>query len=461
MSTLFVDKALLPDGWARNVRLVMGQNGRIADVSAGAERQAGDEYQSSRILLPAPANLHSHSFQRAMAGMTENHGPASIAGSDDFWTWRTLMYAFLDHLTPGDIEAIAALTFMEMLEAGFATVGEFHYVHHQPGGVAYDNIAETSERIAAAASQTGIGLTLLPVLYTYGAVNEQPLKGGQQRFGCDLERFSKLMDAERRIVAGLPEDTVLGMAPHSLRAVSPRLMREAAGLWSSGPVHIHAAEQVREVEDVVEWLGARPVEWLLDNADIDERWCFIHATHMTPDETRRMAESGAVAGLCPMTESNLGDGIFEGERFLAAKGLFGIGSDSNIRISLHEELRTLEYSQRLQDRRRVVLADSGKSAGRTLYETALSGGARAMGRDSGALAPGLYADLVAIDASHLSLAGLKDDQVLDGWIFAGDQNIVRDVWSAGRHMVRAGRHIRRDAIEARYRTVMAGLLQRL
>ncbi|WP_118134234.1 formimidoylglutamate deiminase [Oceanicella sp. SM1341] len=435
--------ALLPGGWARDVALDVGPDGSIAAVRTGVEGAA------PRILLPAPSNLHSHTFQRAMAGMTEARAPER----DSFWTWRVLMYRFLDLLSPEQIGAIAAMAFVEMQEAGFAAVAEFHYLHHQPGGAPYEDIAETSRRIFAAARDTGIGLTHLPVLYSHGGPGAQPLEGGQKRFGNDMERFSRLMMALD--LEGMPGDTRIGVAPHSLRAVTTDVF---AHLSSPGPIHIHAAEQEREVEEIEAWLGARPVQWLLDNAGLSERWCLIHCTQMQPGETEALARSGAVAGLCPVTEANLGDGIFDGPRFLGAGGRFGVGSDSNIRVSLAQELRALEYSQRLRDRARNVLApEGGGSVGENLFLRAASGAARALDREAGALAPGLLADVMALDAGALTFAGLTPQQFVDGWIFAGADGPVADLWSAGRHRVVAGRHVARTEVEANYRAAISAL----
>ena len=270
-----------------------------------------------------------------------------------------------------------------MLEAGYAAVGEFHYLHHRTGGGAYGNIAEMSERILAAADATGIGLTHLPVLYTYGGAGEAPLSGGQLRFGCDSNRFARLMTSVGEAMHDAPPDWVLGVAPHSIRATSPEQLRDIARIHPRGPVHIHAAEQDREVREVMDWLGARPVEWLLENAPVDDRWCLIHATQMTEEETCALAASGAVAGLCPITEANLGDGIFDGSRYLESGGLFGVGSDSNVLISLTGELRQLEYSQRLSHRKRNVMVSDRPSTGYSLYRSVLAGSARALGRNAG------------------------------------------------------------------------------
>lgn len=448
---IFARRALLPSGWAEDVRVTY-DGGRIRTVATGARMQAGDAKVG--VLLPALANLHSHAFQRAMAGRTE----VRALGRESFWTWREIMYRFLDRLTPGQMQAIAAMVYVEMQEAGFASVGEFHYVHHQPGGAAYADRAEMSARIMAAAAETGIGLTHLPVLYTYGGAGQVALSGGQLRFGNDVEGFARLLEAARGHARGLAADTVVGIAPHSLRATCPGDLAAVLPLAGAGPVHIHVAEQPKEVEDISAWLGARPVEWLLANAPVDGRWCPIHATHMSAAETEGLARSGAVAGLCPITEANLGDGPFNGPGWIAAGGAFGVGSDSNVRISMVEELRTLEYSQRLRDLSRNVLVPGEGSVGAFLYRGAAEGGARALGRDAGEIAAGRLADLVAVDPDHPALCGLSGGQLLDGLAFAAPDGVVTDLWSAGRHQVRAGRHLSRDKVVAGYRAAVAELV---
>ena len=448
---IFAKRALVSDRWAENVRIRVS-NGLISEIVAGTTPQAGDTRVSA--LLPALSNLHSHSFQRAMAGMTEYR----IAGRDSFWTWRALMYRFLDRLIPEQMEAITALVFMEMQEAGYAAVGEFHYVHHQKGGEHYDDVAELSNRIFAAASLTGIGLTHLPVLYTFGGAGEQPLAEGQLRFGNDVDGFGTLLDAVRSASAQCPQDTRVGIAPHSLRAINPSGLKHLLPLAEGNPVHIHIAEQPKEVADISAWLGARPVEWLLANAPVNGDWCMIHATHMTAAETATLAATGAVAGLCPITEANLGDGPFNGPGWLAAGGQFGVGSDSNVRISLTEELRTLEYSQRLRDLARNVMIAKDGSVGHALYTGAAVGGAKALGRKSGQIAQGLLADLTAIDCDHPALCALRSDQLLDGLVFAAPDSVVTDVWSAGRHQVRGGRHIHREQIIAGWRNAVKSLI---
>ncbi len=448
MGVIWGEAALLPEGWARGVRIEVSAEGRIGTVTVGA----APEGERRAVLLPAPANVHSHAFQRAMAGLTERRGTQP----DSFWTWRQLMFRFLDRLDPGQVEAIAAFVQMEMLEAGFSTNVEFHYLHHQPGGRPYARLAEMAERIAAAAATSGIGLTLLPVHYQYGGLDRRPLSPGQVRFHTDPALYLQLLAESGAALRHLPPDTDLGAAPHSLRAVSEDGLREvmAEGV---GPIHMHLAETVAEVEEVRAATGARPVEWLLDHVGVDEAWCLIHCTQMEPQETLRLATTGAVAGLCPLTEASLGDGIFDGVRWLGAGGRVGIGSDSNIRINLAEELRQLETTQRLRDHSRAALATVELSTGRRLWEAACRGGAQAAGRAAGAIAPGLWADLVALDAGHVDLEGLQGDTLVDAFVACGDSRMVTDVWAAGRHRVRDGRHVERERIERAYRAAVREL----
>ena len=451
MAQIYVQNALLETGWQRDVLITI--DGRSisaveleAVAPASAERLAG-------VAVPGVANVHSHAFQRAMAGLVERRGPED----DSFWTWREVMYRFLAQMTPDDIEAIAAWLYVEMLEAGFTSVGEFHYLHNDPAGARYADPAEMGGRIAAAAQASGIGLALLPCFYAYGGCGGRSPKPGQARFLSDLDGYWRLMEASARHVAAVP-GAVLGLAPHSLRAVDAQEMRALAERWPAGPIHIHAAEQTAEVDECVAWCGARPVQWLLDNMGLDERWCLIHCTHMTTEESLGLARSGAVAGLCPITEANLGDGIFEAPRFLEAGGRFAIGSDSNVRIALGEELRTLEYGQRLRERKRNRLGPAGSSTGRRLFDAARRGGAQALGLASGAIAPGLAADIVILDDAHPALAGRSGDAILDSWVFAAGDSLVRDVFAGGKRVVATGCHIRRDAVLRRFRDTMHRLL---
>jgi formimidoylglutamate deiminase len=443
MKQVWAKQALLTSGWTTDVLITVGSDGRIAQVVTGVEPQ-GDRVD---MLLPAPVNVHSHGFQRAMAGLTERRGPNP---SDSFWTWRQLMYRFLDQLTPEHIEAITAFVQMEMLEAGYATNAEFHYLHHQTGGVHYDNIAELSERVISAATSSGIGLCLLPVHYQFGGCDQRPLGDGQIRFGNNSDTFHTLHQQASQSLRDLGNDAAIGVAPHSLRAVGMDMLREYATLHPTGPIHMHLAEQIPEVEEVVAHWGARPVEWALANMRLDDRWCLIHCTQMTPDETIRLTQTRAVAGLCPITESSLGDGIFDGVRWLENDGAIAIGSDSNIRVALAEELRTLDYSQRLRDHSRAALATQDKSTGRRLFEVVLAGGAQATARDTGALTVGNWADMLCLDMTSVHIAGRSGDAVLDSWIFAGDDRLVTDVWSAGRHVVKEGEHHNKASITSAY-----------
>ena len=452
MPDIHARQALTPEGWVSNLR-VSHEGGRITALAQGPA--AG--VPSVDLLLPAPANLHSHAFQRAMSGLTEARGPDP---SDSFWTWRRLMYRYLDRMTPDQIEAITALVFMEMLEAGYGAVAEFHYLHHAPGGTAYDNLAETASRIVSAAKATGIGLTLLPVLYMQGGCDGRALEGGQRRFGCDADLYARLYQDSAALIAGGPSDATIGVAPHSLRAVPAQMLDQLRAIAPSGPIHMHLAEQQAEVDEVIAHLGARPVEWLLQNADPGPDWCLIHCTQMTGAETKGLAATGAVAGLCPITESSLGDGIFNGTTYSKAEGRFGVGSDSNIHIALWQELATLEYSQRLRDRSRAALATVDRSTGRALFDAVVAGGAQAAGRTASGIAVGQLADLIAVNTDNEVLCNRTGDAVLDSLIFGGcGQSCVTDVWSAGRHVVSEGRHIRRSEIVHRFLGVVDELGQ--
>jgi formimidoylglutamate deiminase len=450
-TALWFETALLPDGWANAVAVSIAADGTIAAVAPDAPRAGAEAFAGAAVA--GLADLHSHAFQRAMAGLTERRGTSP----DSFWTWRETMYRFLARLSPEDVEAIAGMLYAELLEAGFTSVGEFHYLHNAPDGSRYADPAEMAVRIAAAASATGIGLTLLPVFYETGSFGGAPATEGQRRFLSDLDGFARLMEGAAAVVRDLP-GAVLGVAPHSLRAVTPAALDHLVRSYGDGPLHIHVAEQEKEVADCLAWSGARPMQWLLANQPVGPRWCAIHATHLVPEETLAFAATGAVAGLCPVTESNLGDGIFDGVRFLGAGGRFGVGTDSNVQISAAAELRTLEYSQRLRDRSRNALATRAGSTGRQLLERALAGGAQALGRRGGALAPGMRADIVRLDPAHPSLAAASADGWIDGWLFSADLAGVGDVWAGGVHLVRQGRHVRREELVARYRRVLAGLL---
>ena len=455
MRGLWFESALLPQGWARQVRLT-ASDGRIAQVTTGVTPGADDERH--RIALPGLPNLHSHAFQRGLAGLTERRG----AQGDSFWTWRELMYRFVERLDPEQLEALSALAFVEMLEAGFTHVGEFHYLHHDRDGAPFADPAELAGRVVAAAAAAGIGLTLLPTLYAHGGFGGAPPSVRQRRFITDPERFARLVEASRRAVGSLAFGSC-GVAAHSLRAVTPAELAAVVTLSGGGVMHLHIAEQTREVEECVAWCGRRPVEWLLENCPVDERWCLVHATHASGAELREVASRGAVVGLCPVTEASLGDGIFPAGEFLGAGGRIGIGSDSNIRVDAAEELRTLEYSQRLALRSRNVLAGApGASTGRSLFELALAGGWQALrpGGPGGApgIAPGAPFDVVTLAAASVDLVGREGDELLDSWIFTGGRGLVDCVWRAGVRLVSGGRHRERAGIERRYGAALRALL---
>ena len=452
MSTLHFGSALLPSGWADDVQVVV-TDGIITRVTIGTAPENDDERH--QLAIPGIASLHSHAFQRGMAGLAETRGNAA----DTFWTWRETMYRFALDMTPEDTEAVATLLYVEMLEQGYTRVGEFHYLHHDRDGTPYADPAEMARRIARAAEITGIGLTLLPSFYAHSSFGGAAPHAGQRRFICSIDQYVKLIAATRTAVCALPGANV-GVAPHSLRAVTPDELAAIVPLAEAGPVHIHAAEQIKEVEECIAWSGRRPVEWLLDHGTIDQRWCLIHATHTTATEIASLAKSGAVAGLCPVTEASLGDGIFRAREFLDAGGRFGVGTDSNVLVGVADELRQLEYGQRLKHRERNVLSGGpGISTGRALLDAVLAGGAQALGQPIVGLQAGARADIVTLDTTHPSLAGRRRDAVLDGWIFAAGAGAVACVWAGGDKVVEGGRHRfrqkARDTFNAAVRRLVA------
>ena len=460
--TLFAPQALLTDGWAENVLLEVDAAGNLRQIARGA--QANGAQRLAGPVVPGMPNLHSHAFQRAIAGHGE-HADQAGGRDDSFWTWREVMYRFVGRLTPEQVQAIAAQLYVEMLKAGYTAVGEFHYLHHRPDGGPYDDRAEMSRRTIAAAQQTGIGITQLPVLYGYGGFGAAPAGEGQGRFLNTPGELLGIIEALRATHKDDPQVRV-GLAPHSLRAVTLETLSEAvAGLTAldaEAPVHIHIAEQIKEVEDCLHWSHQRPVEWLLEHAPPDRRWCLIHATHMSLQETTDMAKTGAVAGLCPTTEANLGDGLFPAVDYLAAGGAWGIGSDSHISVSPVEELRWFEYGERLARRRRNVLAGEGAAAslGYRLYSDALAGGAQALGRPIGALEVGRRADLVVLDTNSPTLCELPTERLLDAMIFAGNRNPVRDVMVGGQWVVCDGSHKDERAVLQGYRDAVRKLQDR-
>ena len=443
------DSALTPQGWSRDVTVTVNVAGMITQVAPGG----GGEHVSG-IAVPAMPNVHSHAHQRFMLGLAERAGP----GADSFWTWREAMYGFALKLSPDDLEAVAAQLYVEMLKAGFSVVGEFQYLHHAPDGIPYDDPAEMSLRCLAAAQHAGIGITILPTLYAFGGFGGQPPAPGQRRFLNHAERFLKIV-GNLSIQAGGNALRRVGISPHSLRAVTPDLLREViAGLPSDAPIHVHVAEQVKEVDDCIAFCGQRPIELLMREFDLSDRWTAIHATHMSADETMALARSGAIAGLCPTTEANLGDGIFPAVAFMGQGGAIAIGSDSHITVSPVEDLRMLEYSQRLRDRTRNALAGGpGQSTGRTLYDAALKGGALSMRQPIGAIATGHRFDVTVLDADHPLLAGRAEDSALDTWIFSAGNALVKDVFVGGTHVVQDRHHIHEEQIARNFRAALRRL----
>ena len=453
MSTLHFGSALLPSGWADDVQVVV-TDGTITKVTTGVAPGTHDERH--QLAIPGIASLHSHAFQRGMAGLAETRGNAA----DTFWTWRETMYRFALEMTPEDTEAVATLLYVEMLEHGLYARRGIPLSPSRPRRRALrQSLPRWRPESARAAEITGIGLTLLPSFYAHGSFGGAAPHAGQRRFICSIDQFAGLIAATRKAVRALPGANV-GIAPHSLRAVTPDELAAIVPLAEAGPVHIHAAEQIKEVEECIAWSGRRPVEWLLEHAPIDQRWCLIHATHMTATEIASLAKSGAVAGLCPVTEASLGDGIFPAREFLDAGGRFGVGTDSNVLVGVADELRQLEYGQRLKHRERNVLSGGpGVSTGRALFDAALAGGAQALAQPIVGLQAGARADIVTLDTMHPSLAGRRGDAVLDGWIFAADADAIDCVWAGGNKVVEDGRHrLRqkaRDTFNAAVRRLVA------
>src|ERR1700716_494834 len=437
MSTLHFGSALLPSGWADDVQVVV-KDGVITKVMTGVT--PGSHNERHQLAIPGIAARHSPAFRRGVEGCAETRGNTA----DTFWTWRETMYRFALEMTPEDTEAVATLLYVEMLEQGYTRVGEFHYLHHDRDGTPYADPAEMARRIARAAEITGIGLTLLPSFYAHSSFGGAAPHAGQRRFICSIDQYVKLIAATRTAVCALPGANV-GVAPHSLRAVTPDELAAIVPLAEAGPVHIHAAEQIKEVEECIAWSGRRPVEWLLEHVPVDRRWCLIHATHTTATEIASLAGSGAIAGLSPVTEASLGDGIFPTREFLDAGGQFGVGTDSNVLVGVADELRQLEYGQRLKHRERNVLSGGpGISTGRALFDIALAGGAQALAQPTVGIQAGARADIVTLDTTHPSLAARSGDAVLDGWIFASGADAVDCVWASGNKVVEGGRHRLRE-----------------
>jgi formimidoylglutamate deiminase len=454
---LFADNALLPGGWARDVGITVAPTGMITSVIEHATPDP-DAERVRGFLVPGMPNLHSHAFQRAMAGFTE----ARTHPTDSFWTWRALMYEFAARVTPELMNHLAEHAYIEMLKGGFTAVAEFHYIHNDERGRRYADAAEMSRRVIAAAIDAGIAITHLPVLYTSGGFGGRAPEPAQARFVEPPDEFAKIV-AALAASHGTAHDVRIGVGFHSLRAVEAHAigitLDAVRRIDETAPVHIHVAEQLKEVADCIAWSGRRPVDWLLDNAPVDARWCLVHATHMESRESRRLAARGAVAGLCPTTEANLGDGIFPAAEYLGAGGRFGIGSDSHVSLGVIDELRLLEYGQRLAVQRRAVLAtESEASPGQRLFVDAAAGGAQALGISAGRIANGFRADFVVLDPGQPAFWNKRPSQALDAWIFAGDVRCVRDVMVGGSWRVRDRRHPREEEAARRFRAAQAALL---
>ncbi len=454
--TVLAEYALLPSGWQKNVLIEWDSNGCITGVHENRDVHGEKRAERFAIMIPGMPNVHSHAFQRAMAGLTEYRANPS----DSFWTWRDLMYRFAAQLNPDQVQAIAAQLYSEMLCAGFTSVAEFHYLHHAPGGEAYADRSEMSQRIVAAAEHSGIGLTHLPVLYRYAGFGDKTPRVGQQRFLHDSDNYGALL---QQLSAQFKHKRhVLGIAPHSLRAVNKSLLDEAVmtlrSLDDDAPIHIHIAEQTAEVNECLAHTGARPVAWLLAHQNVDKKWCLVHATHLDDNEVNALAACKAVAGICTTTEANLGDGFFRVGEFLQRGGVIGVGSDSHISVSAVEELRWLEYGARLQKRERALCCDEHKSVGRFLYEQCLQGGAQALGQAVGDIRVGAYADLVALDDQHPLLVQKHGDAILDSYLFAGNQGVVKDVFVSGEQVVKDRQHRHHERIARDFRRVMRELL---
>ncbi len=448
--SLFARHALLASGWTENVRLSWNADGDLTQVQTEATAQAYETQQ--QFVVPGMINLHSHAFQRAMAGMSEIAGE----GPDSFWTWRDLMYRYALHITPQQMQAIAAQLYSECLRHGYTAVCEFHYLHRAQDGTFYPNMAETAEQVIAAAKATGMGISMLPVLYSHADFNDQPLRTDQRRFSTNVEQILQLI---QQLESSRNSQVEIGVAPHSLRAANIAQIRElVSAMPAQRPIHIHIAEQQREVDACIAATGKRPVELLLETQQVDQRWCLVHATHLTKAELAGMASSGAIAGICTSTEGNLGDGFFDLPDYISANGNFGIGSDSHASQSPIEELRWLEYGQRLRLQGRNIAQIPGqRRVGDFLWQACLKGGSLASGRRVGELAVGKRADFLLLDDQHPNLQGLPVTDVLNSWIFSGNDNLVRDVYVGGKQVVQNGKHNQQERIQREYVACMREL----
>lgn len=450
--SFMLEAALLPQGWASNVHVVVGEDGLIAAIDP-PELGSHPEERVAGFVIPGMSNAHSHAFQRGMAGETEYR----LSAQDSFWTWRQLMYALANRIEPEDLKVLATQLFVEMLKSGYTAVAEFHYIHRRPDGALYPGPNPLWQAIAAAAADAGIALSFLPTLYQTGDFGEAPLKREQARFALDTDEFLKSVEARLREHAGSRTERT-GVAFHSLRAVPlPVLTRTVGELKSLDPglpLHIHVAEQIKEVESCRAHTGRRPIELLLDTGLIDRHWCLVHATHATDAELAGIAAAGACVCVSITTEANLGDGFFDAARFLELGGRLSIGSDSQSTVSPAEELRWMEYQGRLRERRRGVLAGSETHLGTRLWRDAARDGAAAIGQPSGVIAVGARADWVVLDAEHPSMAGAAAASALDHLIFAGGSAAIRHVMVDGRWRVRDGRHQLEASLAAPFRALM-------
>lgn len=451
MTTLFAEEALLPEGWSNNVLIEIDDGGTIVGIDTNKTGSMGEAETVAGPLIPGMPNAHSQAFQRAMAGLAER----ASGNKESFWNWRDTMYRFLAQIGPDDIGAIAAQVYVEMLKSGYTSVGEFHYIHHQPGGAPYDDLLEVSHHVISAAGKAGIGMTFMPVLYAYGGFGGQEPNPAQKRFLCQPAEVVDMVTRLQKSYGDNPQLRI-SLAPHSLRAVSPEMLKEAVAAMfeinADAPIHIHAAGMIAEVEACVEWSGKRPIEWLLENMQLDQRWTLVHATNISDAESLALSQTGAVVGLCPSSEANMGGGIFPLLGFLAQEGRISVGSDSNITINPFEELRWLEYTQRLLNQARALArSDEIPSVGAYLFDQAVEGGRLSLGRSVGRIETGSRADLLVLDRNHPVLFDKIRDHLLDGAIFAGNANPVRDVMAGGKWVVQQGRHVKEEHIFRRYR----------
>ena len=453
MNKIWGKRVLLPEGWSHNTLIEIDNQGQIKDIQKNIE----PTNKVFDTLIPSPMNLHSHCFQRAMNGLSER----SQNISNDFWSWRTFMYRFLNKITPDYFEAICAFAQMEMLEAGYSGVTEFHYIHNDLSGIRYNDLSEMSQRVINASYNSGIGLTLLPVLYEQSSVFGGDLISGQDRFGLKLEEFIKIFDQIISIKHKV-KDITIGVAAHSLRAVKKHSLLEMNKIFKNHPIHIHIAEQKKEVKEIYNAWSKRPIQWLIENVELNKNWCLIHCTHMSDNESKLLAKTGSVIGLCPITEANLGDGIFNGKKWLKEGGNFGIGTDSNVKISFFEELRTLEYSQRLKYKKRIVLQKNNElTIGRNLIEAILKGAKQASARKTGKIKKGYWADILALDLSSFHYSSLNDNEKLDYLIFSEHHPKIHSVFSAGRLLVKNGCHVNKEKIMTDYERVLGKISKSL